>query len=135
LSAGTLVRYGRGDTIFTQGDACVHVMCIQSGGVALSVQSKKAGREAVVAVLGPGDFFGEGCLAGQRFRVGSATATTRSAILLIGKDTMARLLHSRRAMSNRFISYMLARNVQVEEDLVDQLFTSSEKRPARRARR
>ena len=79
--AKTIVEYGRGETIFTQGDACEHVMYIQTGGVKLSVLSK-TGREAVVAMLGPGDFFGEGCLAGQPVRMGSATAITPSAILL-----------------------------------------------------
>ena len=83
--AKTVVEYGRGETIFTQGDACEHVLYIQSGGVKLSVLSK-TGREAVVAMLGPGDFFGEGCLAGQPLRMGSATAITPSVILLRGQD-------------------------------------------------
>ena len=128
--AKTIVQYGRGEAIFTQGDACEHVMYIQSGGVKLSVLSK-TGREAVVAMLGPGDFFGEGCLAGQAVRMGSATAITASAILLVGKAKMVRLLHKQHAMSDRFISHMLARNVRIEEDLIDQLFNSSEKRLAR----
>jgi CRP-like cAMP-binding protein len=128
--ARTVVQYGRGDAIFTQGDACEHVMYIQSGGVKLSVLSK-AGREAVVAMLGPGEFFGEGCLAGQPFRMGSATAITPSAILLVSKERMARLLHRQHAMSDRFISHMLTRNIRIEEDLIDQLFNSSEKRLAR----
>ena len=128
--AKTIVKYGRGDAIFTQGDACEHVMYIQSGGVQLSVLSK-TGREAVVAMLGPGDFFGEGCLAGQPFRMGSATANTPSAVLLVGKEKMVRLLHRQHAMSDRFISHMLARNIRIEEDLIDQLFNSSEKRLAR----
>jgi len=126
----SIAQYGRGDSIFTQGDACDHVMYIQSGGVKLSVLSK-AGREAVVAMLGPGDFFGEGCLAGQRFRMGSATAMTPSAILRVRKGTMVRLLHKQHAMSDRFISHLLGRNIRIEEDLVDQLFNSSEKRLAR----
>ena len=83
--AKTIVEYARGATIFTQGDACEHVLYIQSGGVKLSVLSK-TGREAVVAMLGPGDFFGEGCLAGQPLRMGTATAITPSAILLVGKE-------------------------------------------------
>ncbi len=128
--AKTIVQYGRGEAIFTQGDTCEHVMYIQSGGVKLSVLSK-TGREAVVAMLGPGDFFGEGCLAGQAVRMGSATAITASAILLVGKAKMVRLLHKQHAMSDRFISHMLARNVRIEEDLIDQLFNSSEKRLAR----
>jgi CRP/FNR family transcriptional regulator, cyclic AMP receptor protein len=128
--AKTVVRYRRGDTVFTQGDACDHVMYIQAGGIKLSVLSK-TGREAVVAMLGPGDFFGEGCLAGQRLRMGSATAITPSTILLVGKALMVGLLHRQHAMSDRFIAHMLARNVRIEEDLIDQLFNSSEMRLAR----
>ena len=128
--AKTVVHYGRNEAIFTQGDPCEHVMYIQSGGVKLSVLSK-TGREAVVAMLGPGDFFGEGCLAGQAFRMGSATAITPSTILLIAKDKMVRLLRKQHAMSDRFIAHMLARNIRIEEDLIDQLFNSSEKRLAR----
>ena len=126
----TILQYLPGDVIFRQGDACTHVMYIQSGAVKLSVLSK-AGREAVVAMLGPGDFFGEGCLAGQRVRMGSATATAPSAILQVRRERMARLLHKQHAMSDRFISHMLARNIRIEEDLIDQLFNSSEKRLAR----
>ena len=126
----TIAEYARDESIFTQGDACAHVMYIQSGGVKLSVLSK-TGREAVVAMLGPGDFFGEGCLAGQPIRIGSATAITPSVILLIDKARMVRLLHKQPSMSDRFITHMLARNIRIEEDLVDQLFNSSEKRLAR----
>jgi CRP-like cAMP-binding protein len=122
--------YGRDETIFTQGDVCTDVLYIQTGGVKLSVLSK-TGREAVVAMLGPGDFFGEGCLAGQPVRMGTATAITPSVILLIGKAKMIRLLHKQHAMSDRFITHMLARNIRIEEDLIDQLFNSSEKRLAR----
>jgi CRP/FNR family transcriptional regulator, cyclic AMP receptor protein len=128
--AKTIAQFGRGDVVFTQGDACEHVMYIQTGGVKLSVLSK-TGREAVVAMLGPGDFFGEGCLAGQRVRMGSATATTPSSILLVGKKKMVGLLRKQHAMSDRFIAHMLARNIRIEEDLIDQLFNSSEKRLAR----
>jgi CRP/FNR family cyclic AMP-dependent transcriptional regulator len=128
--AKTIVEYGRGETIFTQGDASLDVLYIQTGGVKLSVLSK-TGRQAVVAMLGPGDFFGEGCLAGQPLRMGSATAITPSAILLVGKEKMVRLLHKQHAMSDRFISHMLSRNIRIEEDLIDQLFNSSEKRLAR----
>ena len=128
--ANSVVKYALGDTIFTQGDPCEHVMYIQTGGVKLSVLSK-TGREAVVAMLGPGDFFGEGSLAGQPRRMGSATATTPSTILLIDKLEMVELLHKQHAMSDRFISHLLARNIRIEEDLVDQLFNSSEKRLAR----
>lgn len=123
-------QYGKDEAIFTQGDPCRHVMYIQNGSVKLSVLSK-TGREAVVAVLGPGDFFGEGCLAGQRFRIGSATAVTPSTVLLVGKRAMVGLLHKQHAMSDRFISHMLSRNIRIEEDLIDQLFNSSEKRLAR----
>jgi CRP/FNR family transcriptional regulator, cyclic AMP receptor protein len=128
--AKMIVQYGRGDVVFTQGDACQHVMYIQAGGVKLSVLSKH-GREAVVAMLGPGDFFGEGCLAGQSVRMGSATAITPSTILLVGKAKMMGLLHKRHAVSDQFIAHMLARNIRIEEDLVGQLFNSSEKRLAR----
>jgi CRP/FNR family cyclic AMP-dependent transcriptional regulator len=128
--AKTIREYGRGESIFTQGDTCEDVMYIQTGGVKLSVLSK-TGREAVVALLGPGDFFGEGCLAGQPVRMGSATAITPSVILLVAKERMVRLLHRQHEMSDRFISHMLARNIRIEEDLIDQLFNSSEKRLAR----
>jgi len=128
--AKTIAEYGREETIFTQGDVCKHVMYIQTGGVKLSVLSEN-GREAIVAMLGPGDFFGEGCLAGQPIRIGSATAITPSVILLIDKAKMVRLLHKQHAMSDRFISHMLSRNIRIEEDLIDQLFNSSEKRLAR----
>jgi CRP/FNR family cyclic AMP-dependent transcriptional regulator len=128
--AKTIIEYERGATIFTQGDACEDVLYIQSGSVKLSVLSK-TGREAVVAMLGPGDFFGEGCLAGQPVRMGSATALTPSVILLVGKEKMVRLLHRQHEMSDRFIAHMLSRNIRIEEDLIDQLFNSSEKRLAR----
>ncbi len=123
-------QYGRGEVIFAQGDVSKDVMYIQAGGVKLSVLSKN-GKEAVVAMLGPGDFFGEGCLAGQRIRMGSATAITPSIILLVPKTRMLRLLHEEHSMSDRFIAHMLTRNIRIEEDLVDQLFNSSEKRLAR----
>jgi CRP-like cAMP-binding protein len=115
------VDYRRGDTIFSQGDMCDTVMYIQKGGVKLTVISK-AGREAVVAMLGPGDFFGEGSLAGQPIRMGSATALTGSTVLLIEKQKMIRLLHGQHAFSDRFIAHMLARNIRIEQDLTDQLF-------------
>ena len=126
----TIVEYARGASIFTQGDPCEDVLYIQAGGVKLSVLSK-TGREAVVAMLGPGDFFGEGCLAGQTVRMGSATALTPSVILLVGKEKMVKLLHKQHEMSDRFIAHMLSRNIRIEEDLIDQLFNSSEKRLAR----
>jgi CRP/FNR family cyclic AMP-dependent transcriptional regulator len=126
----TVVQFARGAAIFKQGDVSKHVFYIQSGGVKLSVLSK-TGREAVVAMLGQGDFFGEGCLAGQRIRMGSATAIAPSAILLVGREQMVRLLHKQHGMSDRFITHMLSRNIRIEEDLIDQLFNSSEKRLAR----
>ena len=128
--AKKIVEFARGETIFTQGDPCEDVLYVQSGGVKLSVLSK-TGREAVVAMLGPGDFFGEGALAGLPLRMGSAAAITQSSILLVDKKKMVRLLHSQHAMSDRFISHMLSRNIRIEEDLIDQLFNSSEKRLAR----
>ena len=128
--ARKIVDYRRAEVIFTQGDPCESVLYIQKGGVKLSVLSK-TGREAVVAMLAPGDFFGEGCLAGQPIRMGSATATSDSTILLVDKDQMVRLLHKQHALSDRFITHMLARNIRIEEDLIDQLFNSSEKRLAR----
>jgi CRP/FNR family cyclic AMP-dependent transcriptional regulator len=128
--ARKIVEYGRGEVIFSQGEACGTVLYIQKGGVKLSVRSK-TGREAVVAMLGPGDFFGEGCLAGQSVRMGTATAIAGSTILLVDKDQMVRLLHRQHALSDRFIAHMLSRNIRIEEDLIDQLFNSSEKRLAR----
>jgi CRP/FNR family transcriptional regulator, cyclic AMP receptor protein len=125
-----VLPYRRDELIFSQGDACEHVWYIQSGGIKLSVLSK-TGKEAVIAMLGPGDFFGEGCLAGQQVRMGSATAVTPSAILRIDKEHMTQLLHRQHAMSDRFISHILTRNIRIEEDLIDQLFNSSEKRLAR----
>ena len=128
--ARTIVEYQPGDVIFSQGDPCKVVLYIQHGAVKLSVLSK-AGKEAVVAILGAGDFFGEGCLAGQPVRMGSATATEGSTILLIDKAEMWRLLRQQHALSDRFIAHMLARNIRIEEDLVDQLSNCSEKRLAR----
>jgi CRP/FNR family cyclic AMP-dependent transcriptional regulator len=128
--ARKIVQYRRAEVIFTQGDPCGTVLYIQKGGVKLSVLSK-TGREAVVAILGPGEFFGEGCLAGQPVRMGSATTVAESTILFVEKDAMIRLLHKQHALSDRFIVHMLARNIRIEEDLVDQLFNSSEKRLAR----
>jgi CRP/FNR family cyclic AMP-dependent transcriptional regulator len=128
--AKTVLHYRPNQSIFAQGDRCTHVLYIQEGGVKLSVLSK-TGREAVVAMLGPGDFFGEGCLAGQPFRIGSATAITRSRILKIQKQRMVDLLHEQLTLSDHFIAHMLSRNARIEQDLIDQLFNSSEKRLAR----
>lgn len=125
-----IVDYGRAEVIFAQGGRCDSVFYVQSGGVKLSVLST-TGREAVVAMLGPGDFFGEGCLAGQPVRIGSATAITPTSVLVIEKKRMVKVLHRQHALSDRFIAHMLSRNVRIEQDLIDQLFNSSEKRLAR----
>src|SRR4029077_11129274 len=109
-----------------QGDSAKSAMYLQAGSVRLSVLSA-AGKEAVVALLGPGDFFGEGCLAGQSIRMGTATAITASTVLIIEKNEMFKVLHEQHALSDRFINFMLARNIRIEEDLIDQLFNSSEK--------
>ena len=118
------------EIIFSQGDSGKTVLYIQKGDVRLSVVNE-LGKEAVVAVLGAGDFFGEGCLAGQPLRIGTATAITATTVMSIQKNEMSRVLHSEHAFSDRFIAHMLSRNIRVEEDLVDQLFNSSEKRLAR----
>jgi CRP/FNR family cyclic AMP-dependent transcriptional regulator len=118
------------ETVFSQGDPAKTVMYIQEGGVRLTVVNT-AGREAVVAVLGPGDFFGEGCLAGQSICMATATAVAPTTVLIIDKNVMVRVLREEHKFSDRFIAYMLTRNIRVEEDLVDQLFNSSEKRLAR----
>lgn len=126
----TIVEFQKKDTIFAQGDPCKTVMYIQKGSVKLSVVSK-AGKEAVVAMLKPGDFVGEGGLAGQPLRIATATATTPTTLLVISVDEMTRVLHAEHALSDHFIAYMLGRNIRIEEDLIDQLFNSSEKRLAR----
>jgi CRP/FNR family transcriptional regulator, cyclic AMP receptor protein len=123
-------EFRRNETIFRQGDPCENVLYVRKGTVRLSVVNE-VGKEAVVAVLGPGDFFGEGCLTGLPFRAATATAITPTSALAIEKNEMIRVLRTEHALSDRFISYMLGRNIQVEEDLVDQLFNSSEKRLAR----
>jgi CRP/FNR family cyclic AMP-dependent transcriptional regulator len=125
-----IVEYARNELIFSQGDRSDDVIYIQQGGIKLSVLST-SGREAVVAMLGPGDFFGEGCLSGQPVRIGSATAITSSVVLRIGRKQMLKVLHDEHALSDRFITHMLSRNARIEQDLVDQLFNSSEKRLAR----
>ena len=129
-SARKIVRYPRGSIVFSQGDPCTSVMYLQNGGVKLSVISS-AGKEAVVALLGAGDFFGEGALAGQPVRMVTAAALTPSVVLVVDKARMLQLLHKQAALSDRFITHMLTRNIRIEEDLVDQLFNSSEKRLAR----
>jgi CRP/FNR family transcriptional regulator, cyclic AMP receptor protein len=128
--ARKVVKYQPGDVVFAQGDPGDDVRYIQKGAIKLSVLSR-IGKEAVVAMLDPGDFFGEGALAGQTVRIGTATAVVASSVLIIAKEAMIRLLHEQPAFSDRFISYMLTRNMRIEADLVDQLFNSSEKRLAR----
>jgi CRP/FNR family cyclic AMP-dependent transcriptional regulator len=124
------VRFPRAKVVFSQGAPASGVFYILDGGVKLSVLSK-AGKEAVVAMLAPGDFFGEGCLAGQPVRMGTATAVMATLLLRIPTRQMIRMLHEHPTFSDRFISHMLTRNIRIEEDLVDQLFNSSEKRLAR----
>jgi CRP/FNR family transcriptional regulator, cyclic AMP receptor protein len=126
----TIGTYQPTDVIFSQGDASDSVLYIQTGAVKLSVLSH-GGKEAVVAMLGPGDFFGERALAGHPVRLEVATALTATTVLIVPKKQMIRLLHNQHAFSDRFITYMLARNIRIEADLVDQLFNSSEKRLAR----
>jgi CRP/FNR family transcriptional regulator, cyclic AMP receptor protein len=123
-------RFQRKETVFTQGDPAAHVMYIQEGGVKLTVVNE-TGKEAVVAILGPGDFFGEGCLAGQSNCAATATTIALTTVLVIKKAEMIRVLREEHEFSDRFIAYMLARNIRVEADLVDHLFNSSEKRLAR----
>jgi CRP/FNR family transcriptional regulator, cyclic AMP receptor protein len=126
----TTVEYGPSAVIFAQGDASDCVMYIQEGAVRLTVLSD-SGKEAIVGVLGPGDFLGEGALAGQPVRMGTATAVSMTSLLVVPKKQMIQLLHDDPGFSDRFIGYMLSRNIRIEEDLVDQLFNSSEKRLAR----
>src|ERR1700731_1438458 len=128
--ARRVVEYRGSQKIYSQGDLATHVMYIQKGGVKLSVVNE-VGKEAVLAILGPGDFFGEGVMAGQSVRMGTAAAVTPTTLLVIEKKEMIRVLHAEHAFSDRFVSYMLSRNIRIEEDLVDQLFNSSEKRLAR----
>jgi CRP/FNR family cyclic AMP-dependent transcriptional regulator len=127
---GKVAEFRKSEAIFSQGDSAKNILYIQEGGVKLSVVNG-AGKEAVVAILGPGDFLGEGCLADQPVRVGTAAAITPCTVLIIEKNEMVRVLRAQHAFSDRFISYMLARNIRIEEDLVDQLFNHSEKRLAR----
>jgi CRP-like cAMP-binding protein len=128
--ARKVVSYRRSETVFSQGDTGDSVIYIQKGGVKLSVVSEN-GREAIVAMLGPGDFCGEGGLTGQSVRKATATALTQTSALVIGKAEMTRVLHTEHGLSDRFITYMLSRNIRIEEDLIDQLFNSNEKRLAR----
>ncbi|MGA9183891.1 MAG: Crp/Fnr family transcriptional regulator [Candidatus Acidiferrales bacterium] len=126
----SVAQFRKKEIVFSQGEPGKHVLYLQKGAVRLSVVNEN-GKEAVVAVLGRDDFFGEGCLAGQQFRMATATAITAVTALIIEKKEMVRLLHADHAFSDRFISYMVSRNIRIEEDLVDQLFNSGEKRLAR----
>ena len=128
--SGSVVERHKGEVIYSQGDPCDTVIYIQKGSVKLGVLSHE-GKEAIVAMLGPGDFFGEGALAGQVLRMATATASTATSLLVIDKQRMTRLLHEQHALSDRFLAYVLSRNIRVEADLVDQLFNSSERRLAR----
>jgi CRP/FNR family transcriptional regulator, cyclic AMP receptor protein len=125
-----IVEYQRKAAIFVQGKPSKHVMYIQEGGVKLSVVNE-VGKEAIVAILGPGDFFGEVCLSGQKICLATVTAITLTTVLAIQKTEMVRVLHTEHEFSDRFIKYMLSRNIRIEEDLIDQLFNSTEKRLAR----
>ena len=124
------VEYQPTAMIFAQGDPATSVMYVEKGAVRLSVLSHK-GKQAVVAVLEPGHFFGEGCLAGQSQRMASASAMGGCTILTVEKNDMVQQLHARPAFADRFLTHMLTRNIRIEEDLIDQLFNSSEKRLAR----
>jgi CRP-like cAMP-binding protein len=124
------MSYPKGKVVFSQGQPSDAVMYIQKGSIKISVLSR-TGKEAVVAMLGPGDFFGEGALTGQSIRIGTATATTPTTVLIIEKSAMLQLLRDEPTFSERFIAYMLARNLRIEADLVDHLFNSSERRLAR----
>jgi CRP/FNR family transcriptional regulator, cyclic AMP receptor protein len=128
--ARTIVDFEKNEPLFSQGDPCKTILYIQEGDVKISVVSK-TGKEAVVGMLGQGDFIGEGGLAGQSTRTGTATATTPVTALVIDNNEMLRVLRAETAFSDRFIAYMLRRNVRMEENLIDQLFNSSEKRLAR----
>jgi len=128
--ARKIAEFRRNESIYTQGEAADSIMYVQKGGVKLSVVNG-SGKEAVVAMFGASDFFGEGCMAGQSIRMGTARAVTPTTLLVIEKDEMLRVLHAEHELSDHFIAYMLAHNNRVEEDLIDQLFNSSEKRLAR----
>ena len=125
-----VAEFSNKQVIFSQGEAADSVMYIQKGGVKLTVVNEN-GKEAVVAMFGPGDFFGEGGMAGQKVRMGTTTAIAPTTVLMIEKDEMVRVLHAEHQLSDRFIAHMLTRNIRVEADLVDQLFNSTEKRLAR----
>ena len=126
----TLAQYRKDEPIFAQGDVADAIFYIHSGRVKLTVNSDK-GKEAVIAILEPGNYFGEGCLAGQKVRMSTVTALSDCSILRLAKGLVVRLLQEEPAFSEAFVSFLLSRNIRIEEDLVDQLFNSSEKRLAR----
>jgi CRP/FNR family transcriptional regulator, cyclic AMP receptor protein len=128
--ARTIGTYQKAETIYAQGDESKTVLYLQTGEVTLSVRSD-IGRTATVAVIGPGHFFGEGGLAGQPLRMGTATANTSSTVLVIEQTEMSRMLHEQHALSDRFIRHLLSRNIRIEEDLIDHWFDGPEKRLAR----
>jgi CRP-like cAMP-binding protein len=129
--AERVVEYRRGQRVYSQGDACDSVLYLRKGLIKVSVTSDH-GRDCVVALLGPGDFFGEECLAGQCGRSANSTALAPSRVLWLEKEELRHLLHEHHELSDRFIQHMLARNTRAEQDLVDQLFNSGEQRLARR---
>jgi CRP/FNR family transcriptional regulator, cyclic AMP receptor protein len=130
FNAGTLFEHGADRPIFRQGESADSVFHLRKGKVRLSVTSQQ-GKEAIVAILGPGEFFGEGCLADQSMRVSTAVAITDCILVRIERSVMARMLHERHDVSELFLAHLLSRNIRYEDDLVDQLFNSSEKRLAR----
>jgi len=125
-----IAKYPSSVVIFSQGDPAAEVMYLQQGAVKLTIVSP-TGKEAIINVLQPGDFFGEGCLAGQPLRMATAVAVNASAVAVIDKSHMVEMMHRRPVFNDQFLSHMLARNIRIEEDLIDQLFNSAEKRLAR----
>jgi len=133
VSAGVakkIRKFKKAQIIFSQGTPADSVMYVQEGAVKITAVSE-SGKEAIITILGPGDFFGEGCLAGQPLRMGNATAIIPSTVLVIDKKEMQSVLHEQHDLSDLFINFVLTRNIRIEEDLVDRLFNSTEKRLAR----
>lgn len=125
-----VVKYRRSAVLFSQGAPSAEVMYLQHGAVKLSVLSRN-GKEAIISVLQPGDFFGEGCLAGQPVRMATAVALNSSTVAVIAKSHMIEMLHKQPELNDQFLAHMLTRNIRIEEDLIDHLFNSAEKRLAR----
>jgi CRP-like cAMP-binding protein len=128
--AARTVKYRRGERIYSQGDAAKTIMYVQAGRVRLSVENGQ-GKEAVVATFGRGDFFGEGCMAGQARRIGTTTAVTPATLLKVQKGKLIGALHASHELAEGFIAFLLSRNLRIEEDLIDHLFSSTEKQLAR----